>query len=49
MKVARMSEDGDEADMAAGYVESTMGLELIRVDEVDEDKEKQQLVVIGLD
>jgi hypothetical protein len=49
LKVAQMAEDTDEADLAAGYLESTMGLEMIRVDQVDDDKQKQQLVVIGLD
>ena len=49
LKVARLTEDGEESEMASGYIESTMGLELIRVDQVDEDRQKQQLVVIGLD
>lgn len=49
LKVARLAEGTDEADIAAGYLEASMGLELIRVDQADEDKQKQQLVVIGLD
>lgn len=49
LKVARLSEEENDADAAGSYLDSAMGLELVRVDQVDEDADKRQLVVIGLD
>ena len=46
---ARMAQEPDGASAVGRYLESCMALEMIRVEEEDADRDKRELVVIGLD